>query len=142
MQSMAMELKMQIVTPFGQIFDGEVASCSLPGVEGHFQVLPHHADLVSLLEIGPIKLQLKDNSEKWLASSGGYCEVRDNQLKVIIESAEFAEEIDIKRAQAALKRAEERLKSHDPNVDITRAKMAMARALNRIKIAQISQSLH
>ena len=139
---MATELTIQIVTPFGQIFTGEAASCSLPGVEGHFQVLPFHADLVSLLEIGPIKLQLKDNSEKWLASSGGYCEVKDNQLKVIVESAEFAEKIDLKRAQAALKRAQERLKSHDKNIDITRAKMALARALNRIKVAQLSQSLH
>ncbi len=139
---MAMELTLKIVTPFGQIFEGEVASCSLPGVDGHFQVLPFHADLVSLLDIGPIKLQLKNNSEKWLASSGGYCEVRDNQLKIIVESAEFAEKIDIKRAQAALERAQKRLKSHDSNVDVDRAKMALLRALNRIKVAQLSRSLH
>ena len=139
---MAMELTMKIVTPFGQIFEGEVASCSLPGVDGHFQVLPFHADLVSLLDIGPIKLLMKDNSEKWLASGGGYCEVKDNQLKIIVESAEFAEKIDIKRAQAALERAQKRLKSQDPNIDVDRAKMALLRALNRIKVAQLSRSLH
>ncbi len=139
---MATELTIQIVTPFGRIFEGEIASCSLPGADGHFQVLPLHADLVSLLEIGPIKLQLKDKSEKWLASGGGYCEVKDNQLKVMVESAEFAEKIDLERAQAALKRAEKRLKSPDSNTDINRAKMALARALNRIKVAQLSRSLH
>lgn len=139
---MAMELTMQIVTPFGQIFQGKVLSCTLPGVSGEFQVLPLHADLVSLLDIGPIKLQLKDHSEKWLASSGGYCEVKSNELKIMVESAEFADEIDIKRAQAALKRAQERLKSKSPDIDIQRAKLALYRALNRIKVAEISRSLH
>jgi F-type H+-transporting ATPase subunit epsilon len=139
---MAMELTLHIVTPFGQVFQGEVLSCTLPGASGEFQVLPHHTDLVSLLEIGPIKFQLTDHTEKWLASSGGYCEIKDNQLKIMVESAEFAEQIDIKRAQAALKRAEERIKSASPDIDIDRAKLAMARALNRIKIAEISKSLH
>ncbi len=139
---MAMEITMKIVTPFGQVFQGEILSCTLPGVEGQFQVLPLHADLVSLLDIGPIKLQLKDNSEKWLASSGGYCEVKDNVLKIMVESAEFVEKIDVKRAEAAFKRAEERIKVHDPDIDIQRAKLALARAQNRIQLAQISQSLH
>ncbi len=134
---MATGLELQIVTPFGEKFRVAVQSCTLPGVKGQFQVLPHHADLVSLLNVGPIKFETEDNKVRYLATSGGYCEVKDNVLKIIVESAEFAEEIDVQRAENAKKRAEERLKTKQPDIDIPRAKLALARALNRLKIANL-----
>ncbi len=139
---MAMELTVQIVTPYGEVFQGEVQSCTLPGTEGGFQVLPLHADLVSLLDIGSIKIQINDQTTRFLATSGGYCEVKDNVLKIIVESAEFAEKIDLKRAEAARKRAEQRLKSTQDDIDIPRARLALARALNRIRVAQFVNSLN
>lgn len=108
-----------------------------PGFDGLFQVLPNHASLVSLLEIGPLKFEYKDGKIRYMALNGGYCEVKDNSLKIMAESAEFAEEIDVERALSAKQRAEQRLRSKHADIDIPRAKLALAKALNRIKIAQL-----
>lgn len=134
---MATEFELVIVTPFGEVFRGEVRSCTLPGFDGLFQVLPNHASLVSLLEIGPLKFEYKDGKIRYMALNGGYCEVKDNSLKIMAESAEFAEEIDVERALSAKQRAEQRLRSKHADIDIPRAKLALAKALNRIKIAQL-----
>jgi F-type H+-transporting ATPase subunit epsilon len=69
------------------------------------------------------------------ATGGGYLEVRDNKVVVLVESAERPEEIDVERARAARARAEGRLKSHDPSFDAVRAELALARALNRLRLA-------
>ena len=134
---MAKEFELVIVTPFGEVFRGAVHSCTLPGFDGLFQVLPDHANLVSLLKIGPLKIESSDGKARYMALNGGYCEMKDNVLKIMAESAEFAEKIDIDRALSAKKRAEERLQSKHANIDIPRAKLAFAKALNRIKIAQL-----
>ncbi len=134
---MASEFELVIVTPFGEKFRGAVQNCTLPGYNGLFQVLPHHANLVSLLTIGPLKMESTDGTLHHLALNGGYCEVKDNTLKIMAESAEFAEEINVDRALSAKERAEKRLKQKLPDIDIPRAKLALARALNRIKIAQM-----
>ena len=134
---MATEFELVIVTPFGEVFRGEVQSCTLPGSNGLFQVLPNHANLISLLEIGPLKVQFKDGKERYLALNGGYCEVKENSLKIMAESAEFAEDIDVERAKAAKQRAEQRLHSKHADIDIPRAQLALAKALNRLKIVQI-----
>ena len=127
------QFKLEIVVPEGLFYSGEVNFCTLPGVNGQFQILNNHTSLISRLDIGGIKLQLKDK-ERVISTSGGIVEVKDNQTSIIVESAEWADEIDISRAKAAKERAEQRLKSKD-TIDIDRAKMALARAFNRIKIA-------
>ncbi|APF19774.1 ATP synthase epsilon chain [Caldithrix abyssi DSM 13497] len=134
---MATEFELVIVTPFGEVYRGEVRSCTLPGYEGLFQVLPNHANLISVLEIGPLKVLLKDGKERYIALNGGYCEVKDNALKIMAESAEFAEDIDVERANAARQRAEQRLHSKHADIDIPRAQLALAKALNRLRVAQL-----
>ncbi|MHB2149203.1 F0F1 ATP synthase subunit epsilon [Caldithrix abyssi] len=134
---MATEFELVIVTPFGEVYRGEVRSCTLPGYDGLFQVLPNHANLISVLEIGPLKVLLKDGKERYIALNGGYCEVKDNALKIMAESAEFAEDIDVERANAARQRAEQRLHSKHADIDIPRAQLALAKALNRLRVAQL-----
>jgi F-type H+-transporting ATPase subunit epsilon len=89
-----------------------------------------------LIKIGAIRVTDLNDKNMYLATSGGYCEIKDNIIRVIVESAESAEDIDISRAESAKKRAEERLEIKDQAIDLKRAEMALARALNRIKIAQ------
>lgn len=127
------ELNIEIVTPDGIKLSGEVKSCVAPGVEGQFQILIGHAPLLSLLEIGEIKIE-KPDGDKLLASSGGFLEVKDNLVSVVVESAEFAEDIDVERARSAEDRAKKRLEEKK-EINVERAQIALLRALNRLKIS-------
>jgi F-type H+-transporting ATPase subunit epsilon len=127
------QYKLEIVVPEGIFFSGDVNYCTIPGVNGQFQIFNNHTSLLSLLDIGEVNLQLIDK-ERILSTGGGMVEIKDNQTNIIVESAEWAEDIDIERAKAAKDRAEKRLESKD-TIDIDRAKMALVRAFNRIKIA-------
>ena len=91
-------LHLEIVTPFGKTFAEEVKACVLPGVKGKFQVLKNHAPVISNIDIGAIKVQKSDKTEVFIATSGGFCEVRENVVKVIVESAETSDSIDTERA--------------------------------------------
>ena len=127
------DLHVAVVTPDGVRFDGTVDSCTAPGYEGEFQVLAGHADLIAELKIGAIRLGEKGEN-RLLATSGGFIEVSKNNVNIIAETAEFAENIEIDRARQAEERARRRLQEQK-DTDILRAEMALARALNRIKVA-------
>jgi F-type H+-transporting ATPase subunit epsilon len=131
---MSENLHLEIVTPFGKTFSEEVVSCVVPGAKGQFQILSNHAPVISNITIGAIKIQSKDNDKVFFATSGGFCEVRNNEIKVIVESAEKSEDIDVGRAQKSKERAEERLKNKSDKSDDVRTKLALSRAINRIHV--------
>ncbi len=126
---------LEIVAPNRVVFQGEATSVTAPGTLGGFQVLFNHAPLLSSLEVGPLKMKDTQGVDTVYATGGGYLEVRDNSVVVLVESAEKPEEIDVERARSARERAEGRLKSHDPSFDAARAELALARALNRLRLA-------
>ena len=106
-----------------------------PGIEGQLGILPHHAPLMTTLEMG--ELRAKKNKEEFsLAISGGFLEVRPDRVIVLADAAERAEEIDLARAEAAKRRAEERLLHPTPNLDLARAEAALRRALTRLRVAE------
>jgi F-type H+-transporting ATPase subunit epsilon len=124
-------LYIDIVTPSGSVFSGEIKSCTAPGTEGEFCILDKHTALLSALGIGIIKIELA-GGKKFLATSGGYLEVYANRIGVMVETAEWAQEIDVARAKAAAERARKRLEQKQ-DIDIARARAALSRALNRLK---------
>ncbi len=126
-------LNIDIVTPSGKVFSGEIKSCTAPGVDGEFCILENHTSLLSALGIGIIKIELADG-KKILATSGGFLEVLDNRISVMVETAEWAEQIDVERAKAAAERARKRLEQKQ-DIDIARARAALTRALNRLKVS-------
>ena len=126
---------LEIIAPNRVVFQGDATSVTAPGTLGGFQVLFNHAPLLSSLDAGPLKVKNTQGADTVYATGGGYLEVRDNNVVVLVESAERPEEIDIERARAARARAEERLKSHDPSFGAVRAELALARALNRLRLA-------
>jgi F-type H+-transporting ATPase subunit epsilon len=136
-------LKFDIITPDGVVFSGKVESLIAPGASGSFGVLVNHAPFMTTTTIGKVEITRKENGSasapkvvhQCFATSGGFIEVLDNEVTLLAETCEAAENIDIERAEAALKRARERLKSHVQDLDIFRAELAMKRALNRIKVA-------
>ena len=80
-------MKLEIVTPNGLIFDGDVKVVTLPGKEGEFGVLPQHAQLVSLLDAGLITVENSDGSETIIAINGGYVKVDENKVSCIVDGA-------------------------------------------------------
>lgn len=131
---MASTFRLQIVTPSGIFYDDEVELVVARTTEGDVGIMKNHTLMVSPLKIG--KLKMKKNGEfKEAATSEGFIQVESDLTRVIADTAEWPEEIDIRRAEEAKKRAEERLESKQSNINIVRAETALKRALNRLDIA-------
>lgn len=128
------ELNIDIVTPSKSIFKGEIKSITVPGTKGRFQVLKNHAPIVSTFEIGMIKVELLNSTNKYYATAGGTIEVLENEIVVLADSIELVNDIDVDRAEKAKERAEERLANKSLDIDIARAQAALARAVNRLNI--------
>ena len=129
-------IKLDIVTAERVVYSGDVDEVIAPGVEGQLGILPHHAPLMTMLQAGELVAR-KSGQDEIMAISGGFLEVRPDRVIVLADQAERAEEIDMARAEAAKKRAEERL--HDRKVaglDETRAEAALRRALTRLTVAE------
>ncbi len=129
------EFSLEIITPSKTAFAGQVTSVTVPGVKGEFQVLLNHAPLMSNFEVGRIKLELSDGTEKVLVTGGGVIEILHNIVLLLADSIETPEEIDVQRAEKSAERAKKRISERDKVTDIPRAEISLARALNRMKYA-------
>lgn len=130
-------LELVVVTPEKQLLRAKAVEVQLPGADGYLGILPGHAPLITELGIG--ELSYHDSSGKesaHIAIIRGFAEVLPDRVTVLAETAEFAEEIDVARAEAAKARAEQRLASGDSNIDWDRAMVALQRALIRIQVAR------
>jgi F-type H+-transporting ATPase subunit epsilon len=125
-------MKLEIVTPNGVIFDAEVKQVTLPGSEGEFGVLAHHATLVSLLEAGVIVIDTTDSKEVAVAINSGYVKVDEEKTTCIVDGAVALSGEDTDLAQA-LEDAKELLKSAESS------KTAIAAAVS--KVEHIGKSL-
>jgi F-type H+-transporting ATPase subunit epsilon len=124
-------LKLVIITPEKQVFSGEADEIIAEGVEGQFGVLPQHSPLVAQLDIGELIYKKQGERLSFFINSG-YAEINDDQVVILTESAECVADIEAQRVEAALQRADERVKhEEDDNIDIERARAALKRALVR-----------
>lgn len=132
------ELNIEIVTPAKVAFSGKAKSITIPGTKGSFQVLFNHAPIISSFEVGFIKIEDLFGIKTNYATSGGTVEVLNNKVIVLAESFESKEQIDVRRAQEARDRAQKRIKkqSNENEIDLTRAEYALKRAINRLKLAK------
>jgi F-type H+-transporting ATPase subunit epsilon len=80
-------IKLSITTPNGEIFDSEVKAVTLPGKEGEFGVLPHHASLVSSLTVGVIEIENKDASREAIAINWGHVKVSEESVDILVDGA-------------------------------------------------------
>src|SRR5205085_11504252 len=121
-------------TPSRLVIAEQVDEIVVPGIEGYFGVLPGHAPLLSTLGIGELMYRI-GRDERHAAVSGGFCEVRNDKVIVLADSAELPGEIDRARADRARDRAEQRLSGRSgEDVDYARAAGALARALIRLQV--------
>ena len=123
---------LEIITPEKIIYKDQIESITVPGTKGGFQVLKDHAPLMSTIEIGIVTIK-NSKSVTHFTTGGGTIEVLDNKVLVLADSFEKVEDIDLDRAERAKQRAEERLKKKKENeIDEVRAEAALKRAMNRI----------
>jgi F-type H+-transporting ATPase subunit epsilon len=127
-------VKLDIVTAEKVVYSGEVDIILAPGGEGVLGILPHHAPLMTTLKPGELVAR-KGSEEYCMAISGGYLEVLPDRVIVLADEAERAEEIDIARAEAARKRAQEQLAHPASQMEAAAAEAALRRAIARIEVA-------
>ncbi|HCX04470.1 MAG TPA: F0F1 ATP synthase subunit epsilon [Clostridiales bacterium] len=130
------KVKLQILTPEKNFFEGEVQLVVVKGVEGSMGIMYDHEPFVTPLGIGPIKI-LQDNRIKHAAISQGYVEVMEEKIVILADTAEWPEDIDISRAEEAKKRAEKRLSKKENHIELLKAEIALKKAINRINVAKM-----
>jgi len=135
------QIHLEVVTPTGPVVSEDVDIVTAPGVGGEFGVLANHAPFLSTIKIGT--LSFKQNKEtKYLMVSGGFSEVSNNKITLLVESAEYGHEIDVDRALRARERAEKRLsqaESKSEKINRARAEAALRRAIARIRTAELAK---
>jgi len=123
-----MPIRCEIVSQDRTVFEGDVDIVTLPGMDGEMGILPHHAPLLTTLKFGMIKVRAK-GQEQVFTVAGGVAEVQPDIVTILADAAENVEKIDVERAEAAKRRAEEMLKQGPP-AD-TDAYLAIEAALRR-----------
>ncbi len=131
-----MPIQLEIVTPERLVYEDEVDSVNVPGIEGELGILPHHAPLLSILGFGELRIR-KGGAEESFAIVGGFVQVRPDKVVVMAETADLASEIDLEAAEKARRDAEKALaEGFNEPADLARARAAMERALLRIRVAE------
>jgi F-type H+-transporting ATPase subunit epsilon len=128
------KLNLQIVSADRSLLNDTVDEVEIPGADGYFGVLPGHTPLLALLGAGELWYR-KGTEKEFMSIAFGFAEVQPDRVTILAEIAERAAEIDIARAEAAKKRAEERLASSQTDVDFERARVALLKSLIRLQVA-------
>jgi len=128
------KIHLKIVSVDRSLVDETVDEVEIPGADGYFGVLPGHTPLLALLGAG--ELWYRQGQEKhYLMMAFGFAEVQPDRVTILAEIAERADEIDLARAEAAKKRAEQRLHAPSVDMDAERARIALLKSLIRLQVA-------
>ena len=131
-----MTYHLKIVTPDGKRFDGQVERLIIPTIDGQVGILARHINFVTALGMGPAKI-ITEDGERHAACIGGMMAVTNGSVKVVATTFEWADQIDVERAQASIVRAEQMLA--DPNKDeytVQYANARIKRARVRLSVAE------
>ena len=127
-------LQLQIVSADRSLVNEQVDEVQIPGADGYLGILPGHTPLLTTLQVGTLWYR-QGQEKRYLAIAFGFAEVQPDRVTVLAMIAEKADEIDLARAEAAKKRAEERLAKPTSDMDFERARIAMLKALIRLQVA-------
>jgi F-type H+-transporting ATPase subunit epsilon len=136
---MADAIELEIVTPDKLLVHEQVESVEIPGKAGYIGVLPGHAPLITELTIGEISYKQKGSTEH-LSVAWGFAEVLPEKVTILAQTAERAQDIDVKRAEEAKARAEAALQKAAPDLDYQATLYAIKRAEVRLKVAQYAHA--
>jgi F-type H+-transporting ATPase subunit epsilon len=131
------KLQLEVVTPAKVVVKAEVDMVVAPGTEGEFGVLPGHVLFLSGIIPGELRYTAGTQKE-FLALSSGFAEISNDRVSILVDAAEKASDIDVTRAERAAARAKERMAKDrtTEDIDFKRAEAALQRALIRLKVAQ------
>jgi F-type H+-transporting ATPase subunit epsilon len=127
-------IELQIVTPERLIVQEQVDEVEIPGSEGYFGVLPGHTPLLASLAVGELWYR-KGQEKTYLSIAFGFAEVLPDRVTILARLAERAEDIDVDRARAAQKRAQERVSGPPSDMDYERARIALMKSITRLQVS-------
>lgn len=130
---MAELMKLQVICPDRMFYEGEVSMVELNTTEGEMGIYPKHIPLTSILSPGILTIT-EEGGLKNAALHSGFVQILPEKVTIMAEAAEWPEEIDLDRAEAAKERAEQRIREKDGKTDIARAETALLRAVARINV--------
>lgn len=129
------KFELQVVTPERIFYDEDVEMVIFRSTEGDLGVLPGHIPLTAALTSGLFVIKTSEKEYKAVIH-GGFAEIKPDKVTILTDAAEWPQEIDVERAQAAKERAENRLKENGKEVTVVRAKGSLVRALARLEVAE------
>lgn len=129
------EFLLQVVSPDRVFYEGSVSMVEIVTSEGEIGVLAGHIPMTNILKPGILHIVAADG-DLYAAVHEGFIEILPDRMTVLAEGAEWPDEIDVNRANEAKIRAERRLSEHSEDMDIARAELALKRALTRIEVAE------
>lgn len=135
------KLQLHIVSADRSLVSEAVDEVEIPGVDGYFGVLPGHTPLLAVLGAGELWYRISDAANpgtsltRYLALAFGFAEVQPDRVTILADIAEKSDEIDVARAEAAKKRAEERIARRTVDMDAERARIALMKSLIRLQVA-------
>ncbi len=132
---MSATFHLEIATPEKLVISNPVTEAQIPGSEGMLGILPGHAALISEIDAGALSYVM-DGQRTTLAVTKGWVEISNDRCRVLVDTCENASEIDVARAEVALKRANERLTSPKQDLDMARALLAAKKAQARLSVAR------
>lgn len=124
---------LKIITPKGVYLSKEIDSLNIKLSTGYRTILKNHANLIGVLDYAPMHI-VNGKEVDFYALHGGAINVKNGEVSLITNAIEHAKDIDVARAKAAKKRAQDRINAKDSNTDIKRAQLALARAVARLKV--------
>lgn len=129
-----MSFKLNIVEPDGVFYEGEIDMLEFNTTEGEIGVLPGHIPMTVIIKPGIMTIYETGKEEKRAAIHAGFAEILPDQVTILAEIAEWPEEIDVARAEAAMERARARIQEKASGTDMMRAETALLRAMARINL--------
>lgn len=127
---------LKVFSSNGIYYDGTTTDLLIPATDGSFGIQANHENMVVAIVPGEIHIKNEDGSWLTAAISSGFADIRDNTVTVIADTVESPEEIDQRRAQEALERAEERMRQKQSIQEYHASQAAIARAMNRLKTSR------
>ncbi len=132
---MADHFKLQVITPDRKFYQGDVQMVELTTTEGQIGVYARHIPLTAVVAPGILTIH-EDGEKKTAALMSGFVQIMPEDVTIMAEVVEWPDEIDENRAKEAKTRAERRIQSHDAEMDVARAELALKRALVRLEARQ------
>ncbi|HKL11618.1 MAG TPA: F0F1 ATP synthase subunit epsilon [Clostridia bacterium] len=132
---MAKNFHLEIVTPYRVFYDGDAEMVIVKTTTGEMGILNEHMPSVVPLDIGILKIKAGGKIQS-ATTAAGFVTIGTDKTTIITDCAEWADEIDVDRAESALERAQRRLDKQTENIDVARAELALKKAFNRIKLAE------